>query len=72
MAKKLIISSVYLPSSKMVYRVGGNVVNSNAKIAKIEMANEWNPIQFVCYDDQDHSIALITTSEATVTYLPNN
>lgn len=62
------ITSVFLPAMKLVYRVGGTIVNASKTIASIEQREAINPLVFDLYDDQNMKIATIHANEAVVTY----
>ena len=62
------ITSVFLPAMKLVYRVGGTIVNASKAIASIEQREAINPLVFDLYDDQNMKIATIYANEAVVTY----
>lgn len=61
------ITSVFLPETKLVYRVGGNIVNSTRTIGFINMTGT-TPMTFDLYDSDNNIIATIVVNEAIVTY----
>lgn len=62
------INSVFLPETKLVYRVDGTVVNSSRKIASITDEGQTNPLVFHLFDENRDLIATIYANEAVVTY----
>lgn len=59
------ITSVYLPSSKLVYRLGHNVVGSNDTIDKFEL-DSFNPTSIKGYNALNEIVMRIVTSETII------